>query len=89
MILIVTYELKQSADSYPELFEVLKGQDSWAHYMPSTWLIATDLSPMRLYRELSAHIFEGDRILIAQLVPGYHGLLPNKAWEWIKRHRDP
>jgi|HubBroStandDraft_6_1064221.scaffolds.fasta_scaffold2184723_2 hypothetical protein len=88
MILIVTYELKQSADSYSDLFEALKAHDSWSHYIPSTWLIATDSSPKELYQKLVGHVFQGDRILIAQLVPGYYGLLPTKAWDWIKRYRD-
>jgi hypothetical protein len=86
MILVVTYELKQSADLYPKLFEILKSKDSWAHYMSSTWLVATEQSPNDLFKELVSEIFQGDRILITKLVPGYHGWLPTKAWEWIKRH---
>lgn len=86
MILVVTYELKQPAGSYSELFNALKSRDSWAHYMSSTWLVATDSSPRELYEQLGSHIFQGDRILITQLVAGYYGYLPKKAWEWVKRH---
>jgi hypothetical protein len=87
MILVVTYKLKQPASSYTELFEVLKSQDGWAHYMDSTWLVATDLSPEQLFQQLIEYIVKGDRVLITKLSPGYHGWLPMKAWDWIKRHQ--
>lgn len=86
MILVVTYELKQPTESYSKLFEVLKRRD-WAHYMSSTWFVATDISPQALFQELAPHIFDSDRIMITKLVPGYHGWLPGKAWDWINRNR--
>jgi hypothetical protein len=88
MILIVSYELKQSTESYLELFETLKGQTGWAHYMDSTWLIDTEKSPKELSQELIPHIYKDDRFLVTELVRGYQGWLPSKAWDWIKRHRD-
>jgi hypothetical protein len=88
MILVVTYDLKQPAASYEPLFEALKSQDSWAHYMSSTWLVATEDSPNELWDKLGDHIFKGDRMLITRLAPGYHGWMPTKAWEWIKRHKE-
>jgi hypothetical protein len=86
MILVVTYELKQPATSYAQLFDVLKSKDSWAHYMPSTWFVATNESPKELYDQLANLIFQEDNILIMQLTPGYHGWMKKKAWEWVKAH---
>jgi hypothetical protein len=88
MILVVTYELKQPPSEYAPLFEALKSKNSWAHYMDSTWLIDTDQSPREFGQELFAHIYDSDRLLVTRLVEGYHGWLPSKAWDWIKRHRD-
>lgn len=85
MILLVTYDLKRPASSYSELFEALK-QHSWWHYMPSTWLVDTDLTPDDLYKELKAFLQQGDHILITKLDPARQGWLPKKAWEWIRRH---
>lgn len=88
MILLVTYDLKQGVASYEPLFEALKSRESWAHYMPSTWLIATDQSPEALRDDLLPLIFEGDRFLVVKLEKPYSGWLPRKAWDWIKRHRE-
>jgi hypothetical protein len=88
MILVVTYELKQPAAAYTPFFDTLKSQNSWAHYMASTWFIATNKSPQELYDEVERFIHEGDRLLITTLVPGYQGWLAKKAWEWIDRHKD-
>lgn len=86
MILLVTYELKQAAASYGDLFEELKSRKSWAHYMSSTWLVVTDESPKELAAELRAHIFQGDRLLVTKFVAGYSGWLPRKAWDWVEKH---
>jgi len=91
MILLVTYDLKQPEGSYPELFEVLKGETSWWHYLSSTWLIATDQSPKEFSSKLIGHVFQGDRLIVVQFPSDndeYSGWLPRKAWDWIKRHRD-
>jgi len=86
VILVVTYDLKQSAGSYADLFEVLKSKDSWWHYLSSTWLVATDEPPKELNQQLIPHIFKGDRLLITRLEPDRAGWLPTKSWDWIKTH---
>lgn len=88
MILIVTYDLKGPRGSYAELFEALKGQDSWWHYMAETWLIQTELSAEELVDLIRPHFREGDRLLVVPLKAGYQGLLPKRAWTWIKNHKD-
>jgi len=88
MILLVAYDLKQPEGSYSELFDVLKGENSWWHYISSTWLVATDKSAKQFSAELREHIYEGDRLLVTQLIGEYQGWLPRKGWEWIKRHLD-
>jgi hypothetical protein len=86
VILLVSYDLKQSVASYDDLFEVLKSRESWWHYLSSTWLVATDESPSELSQQLTPHIFKGDRLLVTKLEPDRAGWLPRKAWDWIKNH---
>ena len=88
MILLVTYDLKGPAGSYADLFDELKSQQSWCHYMASTWLVQTDLDADALVDQLRRYFKGGDRLLVVPLQPGYQGLLPKKAWNWIKNHRD-
>ena len=88
MILLVTYDLKGPRSSYTNLFEELKAQKSWWHYMASTWLVDTDLDANALVDELRGYLQVGDRILVVPMKGGHQGLLPRKAWNWIKNHRD-
>jgi hypothetical protein len=91
MILLVSYDLKQPDGSYSELFEALKGEESWWHYISSTWLISTDKSASQFSSELTNHIFKGDRLIVVEFPSGsaeYQGWLPRKAWNWIKSHRE-
>ena len=87
MILLVTYDLKRPRASYLDLFDTLKARESWCHYLSSTWLVATHESPKELLSALKPHVFEGDRMLVVAF-DDYSGLLPRKAWNWIKNHRD-
>jgi hypothetical protein len=84
MILMVSYDLKQSAGSYTALFEILKGEENWWHYLASTWLVETDKSPRDFSGELVAHTYKGDRLLVTELSSNRAGWLPTKAWDWIK-----
>jgi hypothetical protein len=87
MILVVTYDLKGPTGSYDGLYNALKQQGSWAHYITDTWLISTDKTPQQLFDALLPHLNTKakDYILITTL--GAHwGWLPKDAWEWIKSH---
>jgi len=85
VILLVSYDLKGPAGSYQELIEILKGEQSWWHYMRSPWLVATSDSPQGLYEKLVPFLQGGDRLLIVKFQRPYQGWLPKKAWEWIHR----
>ncbi len=89
MILLVTYDLKGPAGSYSSLFEVLKSQNNWWHYLSKTWLVDTDSTPGELFAELKPHLkLPGDRILITPFTRPYQGWLPSKAWKWIHSRED-
>jgi hypothetical protein len=86
MILLVTYDLKGRPGTYRPLFDVLKSEQGWSHYMRSTWLVSTDKSPQQFFDILRPHIQVGDRMLVSRLSSDRQGWLPRTAWDWIKRH---
>ena len=90
MILIVTYDLKGPSTSYSGLYEILKAQQKWMHYISSTWLIVSQKTPTQLVEDFRPYIKPGDRVLIARLEPHLgntaNGWLPKDAWEWIQKN---
>jgi len=84
MILLVTYDLRTSGRNYASLYEALKAQGTWWHYLASTWLLDTQKTPQQVYQALAPHITTADSILIVQITNSYWGYLPNDAWEWIR-----
>jgi hypothetical protein len=82
-ILLVTYDLKTPGRVYTDLFELLKRQGMWWHYLSNTWLIATTKTPSQVYAELAAQLISPDAILIIQVTPPYWGALPKEAWDWM------
>jgi hypothetical protein len=88
MILLVTYDLKGFAKDYEGLHTYLKSHDGWSHYMASTWLIDTKKTPEQVADDTRPFLQDGDRMLIVRFNSNepYQGWLPDKAWEWIKRH---
>jgi hypothetical protein len=85
-VLLVTYDLKQSKESYTNLYAALKTAPYWWHYIESTWLLATEQSPKDWYAKLASTIFNTDRLLIIEVAPNYWGWLSNDAWDWIKKN---
>ena len=85
MILLVTYDLKTSGKNYTPLYDALKAQGKWWHYLASTWLLDTERSPKDVYDVLAPHIATKDSLMVIQVVAPYWGYLPKKAWEWIQK----
>jgi len=86
MILMVTYDLRTSGKNYSSLYDALKVQGEWWHYLASAWLISTTKSPQQVYNEVVTHITTNDSILIIQVAKNYWGYLPKEAWDWINAH---
>jgi len=86
MVYVVSYDLSKPNRNYEDLYEELKKSGSWWHYLESTWLIYTNESASELYNRLSKHIDKDDRLLIIEAGRERQGWLPEKAWEWIRKH---
>lgn len=86
MILIVSYDL-DAATNHAPLFEALKQQGTWWHYLTSTWLISTTKTPEQVYNALVPSMVQSDRILVFELGKAYNGWLPREAWDWIQQQQ--
>lgn len=86
MVYVISYDLSKPNRNYEDLHEELKKSSSWWHYLESTWLIYTNESASELYNRLSKHIDKDDRLLIIEAGRERQGWLPEKAWEWIRKH---
>ncbi len=85
-ILMVTYDLKGPSADYSGLYDLLKGQTNWWHYLKSTWLVVTDLDPSEFTDQILKFTKDGDRFLVTSLTEetDRSGWLPKKAWKWIE-----
>lgn len=81
-ILLVTVDLVGPSAQHQSLFDVLKKQGRWWHYMKSTWLIYTDKSPDEIVENLKPYLGRV-RVLVVPFSKPYQGILPKDAWEWI------
>lgn len=81
---VISYDLKGPSANYSDLYEFLKSQGNWWHYLASTWIIISDLSASELADEIRRYTNEGDRFLVTALTKETNGWLPKRAWEWIR-----
>jgi hypothetical protein len=86
MILAISLDLKEPAAHYPPLYECLKSFHGWMHYMDPTWFISTDKTPSEIVDLIKPYLGRTDRCFVV-VVERYQGLLPPKAWDWFKKHK--
>jgi hypothetical protein len=89
MILVVSLDLLGPAASYDKLYEELKKQGTWWHYMRWTWLVDTDRTPEQVVDALKPHMQGTDRMLVAPLGRPYQGLLTKEEWSWVTSRMNP
>jgi hypothetical protein len=49
-------------------------------------MVSTEASAKELSDQLTDYLFDEDRLLVVELVSGYAGWLPRKAWNWIDQY---
>lgn len=88
MLILITYDLKQPNRDYESLYEAIKKCSlNWWHYLESTWLIYTNISPDDCVKRLRQTMDDDDFLLVVDITNQKHqGWLPSKAWEWIKQY---
>lgn len=79
----VSYDLKMPGRNYEPLFEALKKNQKWWHYLQSTWLVLTPETPQQLWNRVANTIDTNDYLLIIEVRDNCQGWLPKEAWDWI------
>lgn len=83
---LITYDLHKPGQDYTKLHEAIQGLGStWWHFLESTWLVVTRLSPSQVWDQLASSMDKGDNCLIVDVTSrAYSGWLPETAWKWIR-----
>lgn len=64
---IITYDLKQPADSrYEALYQAIRDYLTWAHITESTWAVVTEQTAVQVRDNLDKHLNSQDRICVVQ-----------------------
>jgi hypothetical protein len=86
--LLISYDLNRPGQGYSDLHEAIKSLGtSWWHYLDSTWIVSTSLTPTQAFAKLQPTVDTNDSIFIVDITADTNaGWLPAKAWEWIKKH---
>jgi hypothetical protein len=87
-ILLVTLDLSGSSENNKRVFEALKKQGRWWHYMKPTWLIYTDKTPDQIVDNIKPYVAGHGRMLVTELTKPRQGLLPKDAWDWIHKREN-
>jgi alpha-L-fucosidase len=86
MLLQISYDLRDRDRDYDDLYEEIKRQGRWWHYLKSTWIIETTRSSRQVVDALEDLLSRGDRLLVSE-IDRLDGVLPEKAWHWLERHK--
>lgn len=86
MLLQISYDLRDWDRDYDDFYEEIKRQGRWWHHLKSTWIIETDKSPRQVVNDLEELLSRGDRLIVSE-IKRFDGVLPEKAWNWLERHR--
>lgn len=84
----ITYDLKTPGRNYSGLFEVIKREGAWWHYLESVWMVVSQKGVDELNDLLRAQIDQTDRLLVFNIkrlkdIP-FRGWLAKDAWDWIQ-----
>lgn len=86
--LLISYDLNKPGQDYDALYDAIKELGSfWWHYLDSTWVVATHLTPTVASERLRAVLDASDRLLVINVTnDAYDGWLQQEAWDWLKQH---
>ena len=85
--LLITYDLNKPGQDYKDVHEAIKDLGVWWHYLGSTWIVVTDVTPSQAWDQISSAFDKSDRCLILDVSgDSYSGWLSEDAWEWIRKN---
>lgn len=84
---LITYDLNKPGQNYKDLHEAIRGLGAWWHYLDSTWIVQSSLSPNAIVEKLKATIDTSDGLLVFDITgDSYSGWLEQGAWDWLNAH---
>jgi hypothetical protein len=85
--LLITHDLNSPGQKYTDLHEAIKSLGQWWHYLDSTWIVSTTLTPAQAFAKLKPTMDANDSLLVIDVTAKTRsGWLPKKAWEWMTKH---
>ncbi|GAC69413.1 hypothetical protein [Gordonia soli] len=85
--LLISYDLNKPGQKYDDLYEKIKALGPWWHYLDSTWIVVSSLSPSQALDRLKPALDDSDSVLVVDISgDSYSGWLPQKAWDWLRKH---
>ena len=82
-LLIITLDFNPNTSGHEEVYDAIKLQGTWWHYMKSTWLVQTAKSVQQVSDAIGPLMKPKGRMLVAELHRPYQGLQVPDAWAWI------
>ncbi|GEN80219.1 hypothetical protein [Actinotalea fermentans] len=85
--LLITYDLNKPGQNYDSLYEKIRELGTWWHYLDSTWIVVSSLSPSQAFDRLKPSMDASDRMLVLDITKDtYSGWLTQAAWDWLNAH---
>jgi hypothetical protein len=85
--LLISYDLNKPGQNYDKLYEKIKSLGTWWHYLESTWIVTSTLTPSQAFDRLQPALDASDSVLIVNITGDtYSGWLPQEAWNWLKKY---
>ncbi len=85
--LLIGYDLNKPGQNFDKLYEKIKQLGTWLHYLDSTWIVVSSLTPGQDVDRLKPTLDDSDDVLIVNITGDtYSGWLPQEAWDWLRKH---
>lgn len=83
------YIIQYDIDDDEILKDRIKELWPWINYFPKSFIVSSDSEKAKeIYDKISTG-YDKNRILIIELVKdNYWGVMPTKAWEWLKERKN-
>lgn len=91
MVYAISYDLNKVGQNYEALYEAIKSasyNNTWMHYLESTWIIKSYLSAEKIYEIIKPVVDDNDSFIIMEITKNYFGWLPKEAWEYLSKMFD-
>lgn len=84
-VYLITYHINghHHYDADDNLSRKIKSLGSWAHFMPSSWVIHTELSSKEIVDSLKDLFDEKDLLFVSKVTEDNSGCLHPSALNWI------